>query len=444
MRAGIRWRNVGSAAIAKVVVMGIAGFLGLITSRLILQHYGIAAYAQYGLLNSLPSLLPFADLGLAAVVINAAAESLDPARDPRLRRALLSATRVLFISGGTLVLVSAAITALNLWPVILGPGLMEDGGWTAGAAMALFGLGLPLTIGPRLLVGLQKNTLQITLQGIAAPIVLILVGATVVLQVPASDYLALFTYIAGIVVSTVCLLSAARLISPQVSEMFRQVPHRRAHPSSKVMDLAGPMLVQMLALPVAMQTARIMVSHLGGSRELAEYNLASQLFGIATQTVAAAGVALWPLYARARAEGRIESPVRPAAWFLVGGLMLAGGMALVSPWLVSIASAGKLSLDVVLVCAFVFFVALQALKYPLGMYMTDAKGLSFQVIPTLVMVPTSLGLSWWLIPIVGAAGSVIAVSSGVLVCQVVPNFIYVQRDLARRRNNAESEGSVEA
>ena len=432
---GSRWRNVGNAAVAKVLVMGVAGVLGLLTSRIILQHYGVEAYAQYGLLNSFPALLPFADLGLAAVVINAAAGSSDPSRDPRVRRALLSATRVLFISGGIIVFVSAAITALGLWPAILGPGLMNDGTWVAGVAMALFGIGLPLTIGPRLLVGLQKNTLQIAFSGLAAPVVLALAGATVVLQVPAAHFLALFTYIAGIVVSTVSLVAAARLISPQVSTIFRQVPHRHAHPGTKVMDLAGPMLVQMLALPIAMQTARIMVSHLGGTGELAEYNLASQLFGMASQTIAAAGVALWPMYARARAEGRVESPSRPSLWFLGGGLVLAGSMALLSPWLVRLASAGNLTLDANLVYAFVAFVALQSLKYPLGMYMTDAKGLSFQMIPTVLMVPTALGLSWWLIPVIGATGSVVAVCLAVAVCQVIPNFLYVRIDLRRRRGD---------
>ena len=115
--------------------------------------------------------------------------------------------------------------------------------------------------------------------------------------------------------------------------------------------------------------------------------------------------------------------------------MLAGSMALLSPWLVRLASAGNLTLDANLVYAFVAFVALQSLKYPLGMYMTDAKGLSFQVVPTILMVPIALGLSWWLIPVLGAAGSVVAVSLAVASCQVIPNFLYVRIDLRRRRGD---------
>ncbi|MBC7724605.1 MAG: polysaccharide biosynthesis protein, partial [Burkholderiaceae bacterium] len=39
------WRRVGSTAIAKVAVMGISGVIGIFTSRLIIQHFGVDAYA---------------------------------------------------------------------------------------------------------------------------------------------------------------------------------------------------------------------------------------------------------------------------------------------------------------------------------------------------------------------------------------------------------------
>lgn len=427
------WRGVGGAAGVKVVVMGVTGLIGLLTSRIILSNFGVEAYAQYGLIASLPSLLPFADLGLAAVVINAAAETDDPRHDPRMRRALVSACRVLIVSGTVIVLVAAVITLGGWWPALLGPGLMEGGGWVVGVSLALFGLGLPLTIGPRLLVGLGKNTIQIATQSLVAPIILLFIGGTVLLHVPAAQYLAVFTYIAGIVVSVVCLGIAARLVAPQMSEVMREIPRVRTYRGTRVMHLAGPMLVQMLALPIAMQTSRILVSHLAGAQQLAEYNLASQLFSIAIQTISAAGLALWPIYARARAKRDVQSPFVPTAWFLVGGIALAGGMALLSPWLADLASGGALALSVNLVVAFVVFVTLQAVKYPIGMYMTDARGLAFQVIPTVLMVPIALGLSWVLIPVMGAAGSVVAVSVAVLLCQVVPNFLYVMHDLRRRR-----------
>lgn len=79
------------------------------------------------------------------------------------------------------------------------------------------------------------------------------------------------------------------------------------------------------------------------------------------------------------------------------------------------------------------FVTVQAIKYPLGMYMTDATGLRFQVLPIVLMVPLNLALSWALIAPLGAAGPILGSAISVLLCQVAPNLWYVRRDLARRR-----------
>jgi hypothetical protein len=104
-------------------------------------------------------------------------------------------------------------------------------------------------------------------------------------------------------------------------------------------------------------------------------------------------------------------------------------------------SAGAIVLDFWLVAGFVAFVGVQATKYPLGMYMTDKQGLRFQVLPILLMVPLNLGLSWWLIGVLGAGGPIIGSAVSVLCCQVLPNFWYVARDLKSRRMGAPTTGS---
>ena len=73
----------------------------------------------------------------------------------------------------------------------------------------------------------------------------------------------------------------------------------------------------------------------------------------------------------------------------------------------------------------------QALKYPLGMYMTDARGLRFQAYMILAMVPVNLGLSIVLAGSLGAAGPVIGSLVGVVLFQYVANLLYVRRRAAR-------------
>lgn len=426
--------TVGTTAATKVAVMGISGILGIVTSQLIIVHFGTDVYAQYGLLSSLPSLLPFADLGIAAVVINAVAGSSSPKTDEYVRGAILTALRILLVSGFVFVVISTAISWLGWWPTILGNGLIHDDGPTAAwACLALFGLALPLSIGQRILVGMERTNIQVLSQIVVAPIILTAVLITVGITAPAGSFLATFSYIANAVNSLICLIIAGRLISPQLGSAIRAVPRIKRFPGVRAAHLAWPMLLQMIALPVAMQTDRLLLSHLTTGDELAQYNLGSQLYGIVIQTVAAAGIAFWPIYAKARSAARVESPLLPTLWFAAGGLALGIILAGLSPLVVGFISGGKIQLDTWLIAGFVVFVGLQAAKYPVGMYMTDRQGLRFQTIPIFIMVPLNLGLSWWLIGLVGAGGPIVGSAISVAVCQVGPNIWYVNRDLKRRR-----------
>jgi len=431
---GRLWATVGSTAATKVAVMGVSGLLGIVTSRVILTNFGLEAYANYGLLATLPQLLPFADLGIAAVVINAIAGSGDARRDEMVRRTITSALRILILSGSTIALVSGLFYITGLWPVLLGDGLLDHGGaFSAFLCLLIFGLVLPLGVGQRILVGLDKTSVQVGTQGISAPLILAVIGLAATFGMPVAAYLPVATYIASGAVSALCLGIAAYSLKGQVRGAIRDIPRLRRAPGVPVFNLAWPMLIQMVALPLAMQTDRLLLSHLSSVAALAQYNLAMQLFGIVIQTIAAAGVALWPYFAKARARSDVVSPWRPLMFFIAGGTLLAGALGLLSDFLADVISDGRISLDPLLVVCFVAFVALQAAKYPLGMYMTDERGLRFQVVPTLLMVPIGLGTSWTLILLVGPAGAIAGSAIAVALCQVIPMTWYVRRDLSRRR-----------
>ncbi|MCQ2001756.1 MATE family efflux transporter [Arthrobacter zhaoxinii] len=423
--------------------MGSSGLLAVLTSRLIIQDFGTSAYAQYGLLASFPSLLPFADLGIAAVVINAVAGSKAVRTDEDVTRTLVTALRVLFGAGFVLICLSAAITLLKAWPLLLGSAVTGSEGNTAAfLCLSLFGVCLPLVVGQRILVGLGRTTSQVAAQVVVAPFMLLCITSVIALSLPAGNFLAVFSYAGNGLVSVICLVIAHRHTRPQLGTALRRVWRVRSYRGVPVAGTALPMLIQMVALPIAMQTDRLLLSHLAGVDALAAYNLASQLYGLVLQTIAAAGLALWPVYALARREGHVESPAGPTLAFLTGGVLLGGGLALASPWLAGFISSGQIHLDLPLVLGFAAFTGLQAAKYPLGMYMTDQKGLWFQVAPILLMVPLNLGLSWWLVGVVGAGGPIIGSAVSVALCQVLPNFWYVHRDLARRRHRRQetSEG----
>jgi O-antigen/teichoic acid export membrane protein len=367
------------------------------------------------------------------VVLNAVAASDDPRRDERVRHTLTTAFRILLVSGPCIVLAAGAVTVLDLWPTLLGNGLMPGGSTVVFVCVCIFGLVLPLTAGQRILIATGRTGTQIATQGVIAPFILLTVSVLVLVEAPAGRWLAVLSFLGTALVSMLCLAAGARVLRPQVGLAVRDIPRLRRVPSVPVIAVAGPMLFQMVLLPVATQSDRLLLSHLTTGSELAEYTISSQLFGIALQTVTAAGLALWPVFARARAAGEVRSPVQLAVVFAAAGLLLSSVVAVASPFLVRFVSDGQLRLDRVLVLAFVALVTVQALKYPLGMYMTDERGLRFQVLPIVVLVPTQVVLSWTLIGVVGAAGPVLSGAIASFACQVVPYWWYVRRDLGRRR-----------
>jgi O-antigen/teichoic acid export membrane protein len=190
------------------------------------------------------------------------------------------------------------------------------------------------------------------------------------------------------------------------------------------------MLVQMLALPLAMQTDRIVLSHRAGVDVLAQYNLASQMFNPIWAVISAGGVTLWPVFARARARGEALSPVSISWLFGAAAAVMAAVLALVSPWLASLASGGAITLGPLLLVAFLVLMSFQGLKYPLGMFMTDPAGLRFQALMVVLMLPVNLGLSWWLAGPLKAAGPVIGSVVGVGLFQYVAYAWYVRRRTA--------------
>ena len=427
-------KSVGRSALTRMTILPISAILGIVSTRLIVQNFGPAAYAQYGLLIGIAGLLPFADLGISAAVMNAVGQSDDPKADPHVRAVLISSIRIAVTSAFVVAFVSVGISLLGAWPTLLGDGLIPGPGALAAAlCLILIGAGIPFGIGQRILSATGRNHVTILLLGLQTPVVLVTVLAMVVFDLPGGPFLAVVPYLVTLVLSISCAIVAGRKISPQLGASIRDATRLRTVRGGRIFDVAWPMLIQMIALPVAMQTDRLILSHVSTVESLAQYNLAFQMYNPVWQVTNAAGVALWPIFARARATNDTsQSPTRIALAFGGVGVFCCLCISLVAQPLARIASDGQISVSLLMMLAFSLLMICQASKYPLGMYMTDARGLRFQAWAIVAMVPLNLGLSWVLAIWIGAPGPVFGSFIGVLVCQVLANSYYVRRDLRRR------------
>ena len=419
-----------------MLVLPVSAILGIVNTRLIIGHFGEGAFAQYGLLVGVDNLLPFADLGMSAAIMNAVGSSEDPARDPHVRRVLTTAMRILLASCLVLLATTLGITATGSWSRLLGGGLLAHSGPTAAAlCLATIALTMLVGFGQRILNGLGKNHVAVALLGLQTPIVLLAVLVIIATHAPLGAYVAVAAYAATFAISVLATYLASRRIDPAVGLALRDVPRFRTVRGGGVFNVAWPMLVQMIALPVAMQTDRIVISHVSDMTNLVQYNLASQIFTPVWAVTSSAGVALWPIFARARARSESSgvSADRLALGFGAGAGLACLVLALASPWLAARASGGQIHLGAALVATFSVFMVVQALKYPYGMYMTDARGLRYQaVLIVLLLLPINLGLSIVLAMRWGAVGPVAGSAVSVFFCQVVANWAWVRREVGRR------------
>lgn len=423
-------RLLGKAAGAQMAVMLTSALLGIVVTRLIIEQYGEAAYGQYMLLVGIAALLPFADLGISAAIVNATSGAEDPRSDEHLRLTLVTCYRILAASSAVFLLTSLALTVSGAWESILGAGLIPgSGNVAAGLCLAIFGLNLLVSGGERMLNGLGRLHLAVFVRGVQTPVVLAIIAVAMVFHRDIGPYVAIAAYLGTLVASGTALTLANLWIRPNLGLAFRQAWRFRSAGGASVFNLAWPMLVQMIALPLAMQTDRIVLSHVAPGSALYEYSLASQMFGPAIVVVSTAGYALWPVFARARADG-VEGAVSPkgmSVLFAGVGIAVALLVCALSGVLSDVASDGRISLGLPTLVAFTALVVVQSAKSPLGMYLTDEDGLRFQAVMVVLLLPVNLGLSILLAREWGATGPVVGSVISVFLFQILANWWYASR-----------------
>jgi O-antigen/teichoic acid export membrane protein len=436
-------RSVMKGMGARLLVVPVSAGLGVLNTRLIITHFGTDTYAQYGLLTSIGTMLPFADLGMSVALMTAIGASKNPRTDENARLIMITVLRVLAGSAVVLSVISIAIWLAGGWNTILGGGLTTPGG--AGAAticLCLIGFTILLGFGQRILIGIHKNHFNVLIVGLQTPVMVLVLLAVTHTGVTDGSYLAVAPYLVMLALNIWICWLAARWVAPLVGRSVRDALRLRTVRGGRVFNVAWPTLIQLVALPIGMQSDRIVLVHASTVTALTQYNLASQMFIPIWGVIIAGGIALWPIYARAQRHGEAyTSPLKLSVGFGVAAGLVALVVGLFAPYLAHLASGGKVHLPVLLIVSFVLFIAVQAMKLPIGYFLTDAKGLAFQAYMILIFLPVNLGLSILFAARLGAAGPIIGSTVGVLGCQVIATWIYVQRRI--RSQGAPSLGSLE-
>ncbi|MHB1490849.1 MAG: lipopolysaccharide biosynthesis protein [Cellulomonas sp.] len=415
------------AFVVRAVTLPVAAVAGLLAARVTVSSLGVDGYALFALVVGLAALNPIGDLGVGAAVTDAVARRQELGVD-EVQRVLRTSLRVLTVVSVVLALGAWALAALGLWAPVLGVPRSGDVEVAVAATLTLFAVGLPLGLSNRLLLGAERNDLALAFQGgsgVAALLFILLATAT---RAP------LWAYVAAPSASVALAAATAWPIASSASGLSLPEAVRsaavRARPGSRIFHLAGPMVVITAALPIAYQSDRLLLSHLSSLGEVAIYSVGGQLYTSLFGLVGAAGMSLWPMFARRRAHEPVtrQELIRLMVVFTLGGVLLAVSLVALGPWVGHLVSKGKIDVGYGVFVAFGLLLIVHASWFPAGMLLMDRPGLRFQAVASLVMMVINVPASAWLAHDIGAAGPIIGSIGAIVISMWIPG---VRRALSR-------------
>lgn len=418
------------ALAARALTTIVSAVMGILTARLILGSAGIEAFALYALITTLPSLMQFQDLGAGAALVNVIATSGDPNRGVETATTLTSVWRIMLIFAAAIMGVNGLLLITGGWSLLLGStGHMTNASLAAFTCVAVWAINIPLGIWQRILLGLQKNHVTILIQGAMAP--LNFGFAWLILQAGPSAYsfLALASYFAAFAIASFGMLVAFRHLPRAFAMAARRVWFPSRYQGVTVMDVGWPMLAQMLSAPLSITAQRYVLAQFAPPAAVGEYTAAAQVYLSLLGVISAAGVALWPHFARQRSVGTlVTGPFKLSVQFVAVCIATTALLYAVRGPLFAFTTNEKIEVQDATCIAFSLMLILQAALYPLGMFIMDKPGIRFQMVPTIIMAVGSLVMGILVTPTLGVIGPVLSNCLFVLFAQILPFLVYIHRN----------------
>lgn len=410
---------VARSAIARSASFVPTSIATLLTTRLVIGHFGVSSFNAFILTMTTIALIPLNDLGVgAAVTSNYAARG---PYDPLSRRATLTALRTLAVSTAVLEVANLALTMLGLWPTILGRAAGPNG--ICGLAVAIYGLSFAPGLAQSALLGTNRNHVTILVQAFFTPLTLALVAIAIYCDLP-RGWVILTPSAAVLLISLATAVAASRMIGLRWASLLAEMLRPRKYPGTKIRHLSGPRLMITLTAPVTLQGDRVILSQVATAGAVADYSVAGQLFAPIGALIAAAATPLWPIFDRARASGRGgPSLVKLIVTFVIATLVGCIALVLLADPLGILIGGGRVHLGLLLPVAWALVMVGNSASYVTAMSMMDVRGIRFVGICSVIGTPIGLALSVVLARRYGAPGPLFATAVSVLVFVTIPMWM---------------------
>jgi len=392
-RGAERYRRATLTFLTSLAVKGVALLTLFWSVRLGLAYLGSERFGLWMTALSAAALLSFATLGLDKGLLNALAAA-DGSGNRAAARRLVSTTFFLLMAiVATLLLLLAMAYPLVPWARLLNATARAD---EAGPMMAVLVLCTLLA-----LLGSLVDTVQSAYQegfingifeaagkllGLGALAAAIALGAGLPVLALAFAGAPLLAALANAV-----LLFGRRRpwLAPQPRLVQKAVARR-------LLGAGSLFFLSQLALTLAYYVDNLIVAALAGNEAVAAYAVTARLFDFPGMLLLLIGGALWPPLAEALAQGDIHWAERGLVRLILASLALAGATALplilLGPTVLRWWVGGEIAPPPSLFAAFGLFWMLSALTQPIGVFLSAANALRFQLACVTMLAAGSLVL----------------------------------------------------
>jgi hypothetical protein len=425
----------------RVVGTPLVALVGLMNTAIIVRQTGEVVFGVVSLITTLSLLIPFADLGIGAVVISACSRPGRLTEDGPAVATVQRGLRTLTVVAAVLILTSLVVMATDSWGFLIGTTTSPADRIAITVAACLIALGIPAGIGIRIIIGLNMNPLAVLLT-IANAVFALMITLTLKSIGMAGIWYAISGAGGALAGNCVATALALRMSGLTWSAFARPgVEHAR----SKLLQGSLWMFVLTIGLPLGLQSHRLILSHVSTPGELSRYALMAQIFAVVWMVFDTAGMALWPVFVKRRSNivASTQLWLRSVAAFGVLSAVAGAGIVALGPWATSVLSGGHLGATRALAVAFAVMLFVECIHLPGGIMLTMPREARWQSFCVTVMGVTTVLLGIWWGGKWGSTGVVAACAVALLAAQVIPDFVWIPRLLRAREPDRVDNGRAD-
>lgn len=429
-RAKERYRRIFLSAISSFVSKFLTIGISLVTIPLTLNYLGTERFGLWMTISSFVALLSFADMGIGNGLMNLVAEANGKDDKTSMQGHISSALFILSLISIFLILIFYLIYPFVPWPKVFNVEsqlAIQESGTAFAVLITCLALSIPTGIVQRVQMGLQMGFIAEIWQIASSIIALILLLLVI-------HFEGGLPWLVGALVGVPILVAALNGFNFFVRnhpELRPTLSHISKSNTQKIAGVGALFLILQLTAAIGFSSDSIIIAHYLGAGAVAEYAVATKLFGLISILAAMLLKPLWPAYCEAHARGDTvwikKTLKRSLQTALLVSSLVAGIFLILGQWLIFEWTNHRISVALPLLISFGVWSILQSIGSSFSMLLNGLHVIKFQVVIGCIFALITIILKILLIQDVGVFGVVLITATVYTFVALIPYQIYLRK-----------------